>query len=62
MKKGGAILKDDLDGWAKKAVEVPNKELESRLAELREVPFSAIVIETGACHYGLPPDAKERRM
>jgi len=25
-------------------------------------PFSSITIETGARHYGLPPDAKERRM
>lgn len=63
MKKGGTILKDEATpGWEKKTVEVSHKELEGELAKLRETPFSTIMIETGARHYGLPADAKERRM
>ena len=63
MKKGGVILNDvALSGWEKRVIKISHKELESELAKLRETPFSAIVIETGAHHYGLPPDAKERRM
>lgn len=63
MKKGGIIFKDDVaPGWQKKVIKVSRKELEGELAKLRETPFSTIVIQTGARHYGLPPDAKERRM
>ncbi len=63
MKKGGVILNDvALSGWEKRVIKISHKELEGELAKLRETPFSAIVIETGARHYGLPPDAKERRM
>lgn len=63
MKKGGVILNNDAaSGWEKKVTEVSHKELEGELAKLRKAPFSTIVIETGARHYGLPPDAKERRM
>jgi len=63
MKKGGAILKGEvMSGWEKKTVKISHKELEGELAKLKEIPFSTIVIETGARHYGLPADAKERRM
>jgi len=63
MGKGGIILKDEAaSGWEKKVVKVPPKKLEGELAKLRETPFSAVVVETGTRRYGLPPDAKERRM
>jgi hypothetical protein len=63
MKKRGTILMNEAaSGWETKVVKVSHKELEAKLAKLREMPFSTIVIETGARHYGLPPDAKERRM
>jgi hypothetical protein len=63
MKKGGTILMNEAaSNWEKKVVKVSHKELEAERAKLRETPFSTIEIETGARHYGLPPDAKERRM
>ncbi len=63
MKKGETVLKDKAaSGWQTEVVKVSHKELEAELAKLRETPFSTIVIETGARHFGLPPDAKERRM
>lgn len=63
MKKGESILMNGAaSGWEKKVVKVSHKELEAERAKLRETPFSAIVVETGARRYGLPPDAKERRM
>ena len=63
MKKGEISLNNDVaSGSEKRVIKVSHEELESELAKLREMPFSTIVIETGARHYGLPADAKERRM
>ena len=50
------------NGWQRKVVQPSDKQIERVRQELREAPLSTIVIKTGARRYGLPADAKERRM
>ena len=63
MRKRDAILGNDASvfGWREKTEKVIPEKLKKELAKLKEEPTST-TIEKGDRHYGLPPDAKERRM
>lgn len=63
MKKESNILSQEAAvGFEKRAFRLTPKRADNELPKLKEVPLSAIVIETGARDYGPPPDAVERRL
>lgn len=60
MPIGNAIIADSkLKGWAKGSMNL--KTQKKRRGEGKPISIG-IVVRTGATYYGLPADAKERRM
>lgn len=63
MAQGGAILaRDVFPHLEKEVVHIDTKELRKELKKLKETPVADMVVKTGVQDYGLPADAKERRM
>lgn len=63
MTEGQAIFKEDqANNWKKCQFEMSQHEIEKEQKEAPNMRFANLVIKSGAKHYGLPADAKERRM
>jgi len=62
MGKTATVADEVVAGLTKKVFKMGAKNLSDRLSKVKEVPFSSIVVDTGARDYGPPPNASERRM
>jgi len=56
------ISEGEKRGWQRQVIQPSTSKIEREQAKSRRVPLSTVVINTGARRYGLPADAKERRM
>jgi len=63
MAEGQVVFKESqAKEWKKYHLKTSQRETEEERKEGRNLQFGALVIKSGAKHYGLPADAKERRM
>jgi len=58
----GIISGNTVDRWQLKRIQPPRRGRGEDREKLPAISKSNIVIESGTTRYGLPPDAKERRM
>jgi len=61
--KGQVIFKESqASDWERHQLKMSEREVEKERKETRSIQFANLVIKSGAKRYGLPADAKERRM
>ncbi len=61
--EGQAIISEKGNAaWQRQVIKSSTGKTKQKQARSRVVPLSTVIIDTGARRYGLPADAKERRM
>lgn len=61
---GGQVLFKDgqVKGWKRDTIKLSARALDEEQKKAAALRVAEFVVRTGAKHYGLPADAKERRM
>lgn len=63
MTKGQVVFKEgQASDWKRDQLKMSRREVDKERREAQNMQFANLVIKSGAKRYGLPADAKERRM